>query len=159
MPCPDSTLSAGPTIKQKKSQKRSIRRRVKRDACSGVLERLAQYEELEEDEFLLFQCGEMVGSESESAARVRRCREKKTLQCNTDVTPLLRECNTDIEKEKEKDIDKNSCPEQDSGTQPKVEEGPAAVEGLKHPEIDAVLMFLTAVLSLHKRIKDGSEWL
>lgn len=100
----------------------------------AFLERQGLIKVMGEDEFLLLQCEEMVGSESESAARVRRYREKKTLQCNTDVTPLLRECNTDIEKdiekEKEKDIDKNSCPEQDSGTQPKVEEEPAAVDGL-----------------------------
>lgn len=98
----------------------------------AFLERQGLIKVMGVDEFLLLQCEEMVGSESESAARVRRYREKKALQCNTDVTPLLQECNTekDIDIEKEKEIDKNSCPEQDSGTQPKVEEEPAAVDGL-----------------------------
>ncbi len=66
-----------------------------------------------EDEFLLTQCAEMTGSESESAARVRRYREKKALQCNTDVTAMLRNGNIDIEIDKEKDI--YICPEQNSG--------------------------------------------
>ena len=83
----------------------------------AFLERQGLLRVMEEDEFLLIQCEEMVGSESESAARVRRHREKKALQCNTDVTrcngsvtPLLRDCNVDIEKDIEKDI----CPEQNS---------------------------------------------
>lgn len=44
----------------------------------------------------------MIGSETNSAARVRKHREnQKALQCNTDET----KCNTEIEKEKEKEID------------------------------------------------------
>ncbi len=66
-----------------------------------------------EDEFLLLQCEEMVGSESESAGRVRRYREKKALQSNTGVTPLLQNGNTDIEKEIEKDTDKEKEKEKD----------------------------------------------
>lgn len=42
------------------------------------------------------------GSESSSAERVRRFREgQKALQCNADVTPMLRSSNTEIEKEKD----------------------------------------------------------
>ena len=55
----------------------------------------------------------MVGSESESAGRVRRYREKKALQSNTGVTPLLQNGNTDIEKEIEKDTDKEKEKEKD----------------------------------------------
>lgn len=83
----------------------------------AFLERQGLIRVMGEDEFLLLQCEEMVGSESESASRVRRYREKKALHCNTDVTPTLRDGNTDIEKEidieKEKDI--YICPEPDSG--------------------------------------------
>ena len=60
-------------------------------------------------EFFMSRVPSMVGSESESAERVRRFREKrelnevKTLQCNTDVT----NGNTEIEIEIEIDIDKD----------------------------------------------------
>lgn len=78
----------------------------------AFLERQGLIRVLSEDEVLLSQCEEMVGSESESAARVRRYREKKALQSNGDVTPLLQDGNTDIEKdidtEKEIEIKKDS---------------------------------------------------
>lgn len=47
------------------------------------------------------------GSEGASAKRVREHREKKTLHCNTDVTPVKQICNgeKEIEKEKETEID------------------------------------------------------
>lgn len=64
------------------------------------LEKKGLLQVCEKDEFLLTQCGSMTGSETSSAARVRRHREStKTLQCNTDVTF----CNTEIELEKELD--------------------------------------------------------
>lgn len=94
----------------------------------AFLERQGLIRVMGEDEFLLLQCEEMVGSESESAARVRRYREKKSLQCNTDVTLLLKNGNSD--KEKDKEIYKDFCPEMNSGTQPMVEIEPAAVDGL-----------------------------
>lgn len=45
------------------------------------------------------------GSESSSTRRVREHRERKALQCNTDVTPLKQICNTEIEIEKEVDTE------------------------------------------------------
>lgn len=50
---------------------------------------------------------QIVGSEWSSAERVRKYREKKALQCNTNVTKSNAQCNTDIDIEKdiEKDID------------------------------------------------------
>lgn len=58
-------------------------------------------EEISENEFFLTYAKECTGSETSSAARVRRFRDKqKALQCNTDVT----NCNT--EKEKEIEIEK-----------------------------------------------------
>lgn len=83
----------------------------------AFLERQGLVKVISQDEFLLLQCDEMVGSESESAGRVRRHRQKKALQSNTDVTPMLRDCNTDIDIEIEKDIEKDidTCPERNSG--------------------------------------------
>ena len=59
------------------------------------------------DYYELMETKNCIGKESESAERVRqfRNREKqKTLQCNGDVT----KCNTEIEKEKEIDIEKEN---------------------------------------------------
>ena len=76
--------------------------------------------ELSEDEFLLTTCSEMVGSESASAARVRRSRDRrKALQCNTVVT----NSNTEIEREKE--IEKEI--EIESDIKREVEQKPAPV--------------------------------
>ena len=49
----------------------------------------------------------MIGSESDSAKRVREHRERKALQCNADVTPVKQICNTEKEKEIKKDLDKD----------------------------------------------------
>lgn len=48
---------------------------------------------------------QIVGSEWSSAERVRKYREKKALQCNTNVTKSNSQCNTDIDIDIEKDID------------------------------------------------------
>lgn len=67
-------------------------------------------EVINEEEFLLTRCAEMVSSECDSAARVRRYRERKALPCNNDVTPsneIVTKCNREKEREKEKDIDKD----------------------------------------------------
>lgn len=80
-------------------------------------------EEVDEDEYMLPEAVKSMGSESSSAERVRRHRQKKkealppvenaavlpepnqeALQCNTEVT----NCNTEIEKEKEKREEKQT---------------------------------------------------
>ena len=48
---------------------------------------------------------ENTGSEGASAQRVRDCRNRKALQCNTPVTQLKQPCNVEIEKEKDKEIE------------------------------------------------------
>ena len=65
-------------------------------------------EVIEEDEYLLTQCGTMVGSEGASAARMRKLRENKTSLCDTGVTDALQsgDGEKEIEKEIEIDIDK-----------------------------------------------------
>ena len=57
----------------------------------------------EEAEYLLTECDKMVGSETAGAQRVRDYRNRKALHCNTDVTPVLRDCN--VEKEKREEIE------------------------------------------------------
>ena len=49
----------------------------------------------EDDEYLMTETQESIGSESDSAQRVRAHRERKALHCNDTVTL----CNTEIEKE------------------------------------------------------------
>ena len=92
-------------------------------------------EEIDEDEYMLPQAVESMGSESSSAARVRKHRAKKkaqlpapenagalpgentqALQCNTSVT----NCNTEIEKETE--LEKEKEKETDLQTNPPKEE-------------------------------------
>ena len=61
----------------------------------------------------------MIGSESWSADRVRKYREKqKLLQCNTDVTS----CNEEIEIEKEIDIEKDNNKPQKRFAKPTIDE-------------------------------------
>lgn len=61
----------------------------------GLLTKHSDYE------FFLEQVPEMIGSETASARRVRKHREQKALQSNTDVT----KCNGDIDIDKEKKLD------------------------------------------------------
>lgn len=85
---------------------------------------------IDESEYELTECSRMVGSESASAERMRRLRDKKTSQCDIGVTqPLhLGDVEKEIEKDKEKD-NKYICPEVNSGQpQPKVETEPAQAD-------------------------------
>lgn len=64
---------------------------------------------IDETEYSLSECAKMTGSESTSAARVRKYRSKEALQCNADVTgcnEVKQICNGEIEKEKEIELDK-----------------------------------------------------
>ena len=60
---------------------------------------------IDESEYELTECSRMVGSESASAERMRRLRDKKTSQCDIGVTQQLHL--SDVEKEKEIEIDKD----------------------------------------------------
>ena len=65
-------------------------------------------EQINEEEFVLAKCAELTGNECYSAERVRnlRKRQKKALQCNTDVTgcnEVKQICNVEKEIETEKD--------------------------------------------------------
>lgn len=62
--------------------------------------------ELENDEFLLTTCAEMVGSETASTRRSRKHRnEQKALLCNTDATKRNGEIEKEIDIEIEKEIE------------------------------------------------------
>lgn len=66
------------------------------------LQKFGLLEYASEDEIMLHEVPLSIGKETASAERVRRHREKqKALQCNNDVTT----CNTEIEKDIEKDTD------------------------------------------------------
>lgn len=86
---------------------------------------------IDESEYELTECFRMVGSESASAERMRRLRDKKTSQCDIGVTQQLHL--SDVEKEIEIEIDKDKeienkyiCPEVNSGQpQPKAEIEPS----------------------------------
>ena len=60
---------------------------------------------IDETEYSLSECAKMTGSESASAERMRRLRDKKASQCDIEVTEPLRI--GDVEKEKEKEIEKD----------------------------------------------------
>lgn len=87
---------------------------------------------IDESEYELTECSRMVGSESASAERMRRLRDKKTSQCDIGVTQQLHlsDVEKEIEKEKDKEIEnKYICPEVNSGQpQPKVEIEPAQAD-------------------------------
>lgn len=58
---------------------------------------------IDETEYSLSECSKMTGSESASAERMRRLRDKKASQCDIEVTEQLRI--GDVEKEIEKEIE------------------------------------------------------
>ena len=59
-----------------------------------------------DDEIEISNIASLVGSESDSARRVRKHRERKALQCNGEVTHEKRLGNTEIEIEIDKELDK-----------------------------------------------------
>ena len=65
------------------------------------LDKMCMIEAISEQSYLMQNVPELIGSESDSAERVRRLRANKALQCNSEVT----ECNTEKEIELEKEID------------------------------------------------------
>lgn len=79
-------------------------------------------EELSENEFMLIQAANNIGSETQGAERVRRFREsQKALLCNTGVT----NCNTEIEIEIEKEIELDKDKDKDKDIKQKPKKNPA----------------------------------
>ena len=81
------------------------------EAVKKTLTFLEANKKLERTEhgFILPEALELVGSESVSAERVRRFRERQALQCNADVTECNADgaqCNVDIDKDIDKDKSK-----------------------------------------------------
>ncbi len=80
-------------------------------AAVEALVRFGAVERQEDESFYMSAMQEIIGTETSSAARVRKHRENKMLQCNAPVTECnapVTECNTkcNTEKEKEKEIEK-----------------------------------------------------
>ncbi len=76
--------------------------------CMLYLEKCGLLEKVSENEAFLTETPELTISESASAGRVRRHRERKALQCNADVTQVLRESNESVTLDidnKKKDTD------------------------------------------------------
>ena len=70
-------------------------------------------EQISDSEFLMPETASNLGSEVDSAERVRRLRAKKALQCNTDVTKSNTEIEIEIEKElenKDREREKSETP-------------------------------------------------
>lgn len=86
------------------------------------------------DEYLLTEVPSSIGTEQQSAERVRRYRERKALQCNSGVTncnteididkEIDKDIDTDIEQEKESDIELKKEKELHSDSPPETEEEP-----------------------------------
>lgn len=94
-------------------------------------------EESSNDEYLLTEMQTLIGSETESAERVRRYREKekeqKALQCNGNVikgNALVTSCNTEIEKEIEIEIEKEIEIESEREIEPPKLTKEGLIEGL-----------------------------
>lgn len=64
-------------------------------------------EQSDDKSFLLTQAAENIGSETDSAARVRSFRERKALQCNALVTSSNKTVTLDKDIEKDKEINNN----------------------------------------------------
>lgn len=84
---------------------------------------------MSDDEAQLTQMAELIGSETESAKRVRKFRELKKneipplpLHCNADVTQAKRLCNTEkeIEKEKESESEKEIDSDKEKESEKKI---------------------------------------
>lgn len=65
----------------------------------SYLQKNGLLEMVDSDEYLLTETKNVTGCETASAARVRKHRDKKALQCNTDVTPEKRLCNKNVTPE------------------------------------------------------------
>ena len=105
-------------------------------------------EQREETEFFMTECDKMVGSESSSAERMRRLRDKKASQSDKCVTLPLRDGDVEKEIEIEKDIDtrdielssdNSTCSEPSKKARKQKAEEPLA-------DVEAILL------------NDGSEW-
>lgn len=70
---------------------------------------LNMIEVLDDATIYMLETENLIGSESDSAHRVREYRQRQSaLQCNTNVTPALQECNTDIRDKSKENRDKSN---------------------------------------------------
>lgn len=105
-----------------------------------------------DDEIEISNIASLVGSESDSARRVRKHRERKALQCNGEVTHEKHLGNTEIEKELDKEIDKEIEKEIDKPKRKK-----AAPSKKKFGCLDNVLLTQDEYVKLSERFPDDLD--
>lgn len=117
-----------------------------------VFEQLKMIEIYDDGTLFMKQVEKMVGSESDSAIRVRKHREnQKLLQCNANVTKSNIEIELDIDKEKDKDKDKELDKDKDiSNKKPKPSKH-------KHGEYQNVLLTDEEYNKLHQDYPNANE--
>ena len=118
-------------------------------------------EQISESEFLMPKTARNLGSEVDSAERVRKFREKKALQCNGDVTKSNTEIEIEIEKDIELEIDidiereserENDAPKVLASPPPKTKKSKPKEPKTKYGEYDNVLLTDSEVEKLIKEI-------
>lgn len=87
-----------------------------------VLTELKMVEMLDDSTIYMSEVLKLTGSETAGAERVRKHRQQKMLQCNTDVTFCNTEIEKELEKEKELDLDKSDKPTRTRFIPPTLEE-------------------------------------
>ena len=132
-------------------------------------------EQISDSEFLMPQATQSLGSEVGSAERVRRHRDKKALQCNTDVTQGdadVTKCNTEIEnrdkrlelENKDREREKNDTPTDtvsDTLPKPKAKSKPKKITPAKsnYGEYSNVLLTDEEYNKLLIEIPNASEYI
>lgn len=117
-------------------------------------------EEVEKDKYVLLETMKSIGSESSSAARVRRHREKsKALQCNTPVTegnPSVTNGNTEIEKERELELDIESEKEREKEKEYRLSSSSPSLIDVRFVKIRSFFdeNIRTSTFSEHKKMYD-----
>lgn len=78
-------------------------------AAMQIFLELNMIEVLDDATIYMLETENLIGSESDSAHRVREYRQRQSaLQCNTTVTPVLQECNTEIRDKSIENRDKSN---------------------------------------------------
>lgn len=78
-------------------------------AAMQIFLELNMIEVLDDATIYMLETENLIGSESDSAHRVREYRQRQSaLQCNTTVTPVLQECNTEIRDKSKENRDKSN---------------------------------------------------
>lgn len=87
----------------------------------------------------LFEAEEMVGSEGTSAERMRKMRRRKTSHCDSSVTDCDNSVtNSDVDKDREKDVDKNKDIEKDTDSKHAGEEEHSNIQAIENERVKKI---------------------